>query len=307
MRRMMPARVALMAVITGVLLAVGLAPLAASPVDPTDWTTTIDPISRDSFGNPITLTFTISGPATSYAICLRMRRAPSYNTKAPVYTSLSYTDGGKTYGPCKKFSWSSGASNTHHFGTNFAFGGPGMYEVRWFVPDIPANGGVQVGQGATSHRQQKFAWATSDGAWSYCPPDPQLQIGVWRPSRHQILNRCYTVSGEVTRGVTTSSLDSDHIWKLGSNSLQIEYVKRDWYYTTYLPSPSVGEGWVITGVYVCDLYHGWKEIHPVFRATESLGDTFLSGPQYSTATPSVSGSWTTHPCTGSGPGYPADD
>ncbi len=305
MRRFIPARIAVLAAAAGVLLLVALVPMAHA-VDPRDWTTTIDPMSRDSYGNPITLTFTIAGPATSYAICLKMTRAPSYNTKAASYSSLSYTDAGKTYAACKKFSWTSGSSNTHHFGTNFAFGGPGVYRVEWYVPDVPANGGTQVGQGATG-KPQRFAWATAGRRWSPCPPDPQLQIGVWRPSRHQILNRCYTLPGEVVRGVTTSSLDYDHIWKLGPDSLQVEYIKRDWYYTTYLPSPSVGSTWTITGVYVCDTYHGWYEIHPVFQAADSTGVTYLTGPQYSTVTPSVSGSWTPHSCSSSGPWYPADD
>ncbi len=220
---------------------------------------------------------------------------PTYNTKAPNYSTLTYSSGGTTYQPCVEFSWGDKTTNTHHFGDHFPFGGPGTYEVDWYVPDVPANGGVQVGQGA-SGSQQTFTWANSNGTLSPCPPDPQLQIGVWRPSRHQILNRCKTVTGADNQsgGVKTSSLDYDKSWTVGS--LHTEYMQRDYYYASYLPIPTHGSTWTLTGVYVCDTYHGWKELHPVFMAKDSSGNTWLSGPQYSTATPSVSGTWSTHSC-----------
>jgi hypothetical protein len=35
-----------------------------------------------------------------------------------------------------------------------------------------------------------------------------------------------------------------------------------------IPAPAVGEHITVTGAYVLDLIHGWREIHPVWR----LGD-----------------------------------
>jgi hypothetical protein len=162
--------------------------------------------------------------------------------------------------------------------------------VTWYVPDLPANGGIPVGT------PRSFKWANSSGKWSPCPPDPQLRIGVWRPSRHIILNRCKTNTGvRISSSVSTNSLDGDRNWKItyGSTSRKVEYVLRD---KAYLPSPSYNTKWTIVGVYVCDTYHGWKEFHPVFQATNSSGTTYLSGPQYSTTTPSVSGTWSTKSC-----------
>jgi hypothetical protein len=243
-------------------------------------------ITRDSFGNPAQASFTISGPTTSYAICVKMTAAPSYNARIATYDTYTYESGGTTYKPCVKFSWASGSTDTQRFGTSFTFGGPGTYEVDWYVPDLPANGGVQVGT------PQTFKWANSGGTYSPCPPDPQLQIGVWRPSRHQILNRCKTLSGTVTTGVgNRSSLDQDANWSLAS--VHAEFMMRD---SLNPPSPNTGATWTIVGVSVCDLFHGWKEIHPIFQATNSNGTTYLRGPQYSTATPSVSGSWSLKSC-----------
>jgi hypothetical protein len=209
-----------------------------------------------------------------------MTAAPSYNTKP--YDNYKYS----TYAPCVKFAWTSGTSDTHRFGFSFTFGGPGTYEVHWYVPDLPSSGGVEVGTPG------QFTWANSNGTLSPCPPDPQLQIGVWRPSRHIILNRCKTLTGKVTAAVNgPNSLDKDRTWSLASQ--HAEYILRD---QSFFPSPALGSTWTITGVFVCDTYHAWKEYHPIFQATNSAGTTYLSGPQYSTATPSVSGSWSTKAC-----------
>jgi hypothetical protein len=249
----------------------------------------VNAITRDSFGNPAQASFTISGPTAPYAICIKLlaESSPSYNKRAgSAYDTYTYSSGGTTYKPCKKFSWGSGTSNTQSFGANFTFGGPGTYEVHWYVPDVPANGGIEVGA------PQTFAWADSADTFSPCPPDPQLQIGVWRPSRHKVLNRCKTLSGTATSGAgSPNSLDKDIGWSLAK--VKVENMLRD---NNFLPKPSKGSTWTIVGVSVCDLYHGWKEMHPVFQATNGSGTTYLSGPQYSTATPSVSGTWSLHSC-----------
>jgi hypothetical protein len=314
--------------------------IARAAVDPTQWTTTVNPMTRDSFGNPQQISFKISGPATTYAICLKLTSYPSYNTKASSYATNTY----QTYKPCKKFTLKASASalstvsaafvqarhspkphpshtpppttttittttiptttttttsttttttlpaagsDTQTFGNNFTFGGPATYEVDWYVPDVPANGGTRVGTAGT------FQWADSSGTLSPCPPDPQLQIGLWRPSRHKVLNRCKTVTAVVVKSVTTSSLDQDRGFRFGSTALHPEYMLRD---KGILPSPSLNSTWTLTAVYVCDLYHGFYELHPVFKATNSSGTTYLTGPQYSTATPSVSGTWSLHSC-----------
>jgi hypothetical protein len=266
-----------------VLLGGVLSPISASAVDPTQWTTKVEPITRDAYGNPAQASFTISGPATSYAICLKMTDFPAYNTAAANYDTRTY--GG--YAPCVKFSWTSGASNNHRVGSHFTFGGPGTYEVDWYVPDVPANGGILVGTAGT------LKWADTQDVYSPCPWDPQLQIGVWRPSRLILRNRCKTLTGTVTAAVVgPNSLDKDRTWSLAK--MHAEYILRD---KTFLPSPALGSTWTIVGVYGCDSFHGWKEYHAVFQATNSAGTTYLSGPEYGTTTPSVSGSWTTKTCT----------
>jgi hypothetical protein len=223
---------------------------------------------------------------TAYAICVTMTEYPAYNAKATTYETYTYD----TYAPCKRFSWNNGTSNSQNFGTSFTFGGPGTYRVDWYVPDFPANGGTAVGTTRT------FRWADSAGTYSPCPPDPQLQIGVWRPSRHQILNRCKTITGSNgSSSIHYVSKDQDRGWSLAfsSTSLHTEYMMRD---QNTLPSPSSGSTWTITGVYVCDLYTGATELHPVFQAKNSSGTTYLTGPQYGTVTPTVTGTWSLKSC-----------
>jgi hypothetical protein len=215
-----------------IVLAGLLAPIATgATITPSSWTTKINTPTYDASGNPVTTTFTISvatgGYATSYAICLKMVDYPAYNTKAATYDTYKYL----SYAPCVKFSWTSGSSSTHHVGTHFTFGGPGTYEVDWYVPDVPSNGGIQVGSGGTG-TPQKLAWAkkgtenNTPPAWSPCPWDPQLQIAVWRPSRLKILNRCYTFTGSVTATPTApNSLDRDRNWKI--SGLRLESMLRD--------------------------------------------------------------------------------
>jgi hypothetical protein len=270
------------------LLSAVLVPTFAGAVVPTDYTTTISSITRDTFGNPKTAIFKIAGPAHNYEVCLTMDAGPAqptYNTRVgSAYDSYTYS----SYKPCNKFSWSTSTSNSHHIGTHFTFGGPGIYTVHWYVPDKAT--GIEVGTAQT------LRWANSKtGTLSPCPWDPQLQIGVWRPSRHQILNRCKTVTGVAGTRLSSSELDSDRNWGItvGSTKIHVEYVLRD---ANIYTSPTASATYTLTGVYVCDTYHGWKEIHPVFLVKDSNNNYTLSGPQYSTSTPSVSGTWTLHSC-----------
>jgi hypothetical protein len=240
--------------------------------------------ARDSHGNPVQISFTITGPPTTYSICLSITAAPSYNGKAATYSTYTYS----SYAPCRTFSIPSNHSKRHPtitgsstvaFGSYFTFGGPATYAVTWSVD------GTAVGSIGS------FKWANSGGTYSPCPPDPQLQIGLWRPSRHQILNRCRTFTGSVTQAPgSPNSLDKDRGWKV--SGLAHESMLRD---ELYLPRPGYGTTVTVTGIYVCDLYHGRYEIHPIFQLTYG-GATYLSGPQYSTVTPSVSGTWTLKSC-----------
>jgi len=304
-----------------------MSPISATEIVPTDYTTKIGGctgtpvaascLTRDSYGNPSNATFTITTATvpTSYAVCLKVTAYPAvanpiwdtYNAYYKGGTLFGYTASGSgagTYKSCEKFSWSSGSSSSHKLSDYFAFGGPATYEVDWYAPDIPVFDGtgtitnspvVQVGT------FQTFRWAATSApatVWSPCPWTPQLQIGVWRTSRFNVLNRCKTITnGKVTSGVSgPNSLDKDRTW--GINSLHTEYMKRDGSGTTaFLPNPAKYSYWSIVGVYVCDKYHGHKEIHPVFQATNSAtGTIYLSGPQYSTVVPSVSGTWSLHSC-----------
>lgn len=259
------------------------------------YTTSLSSMSRDSYGNPKQISLVISGSIpTSYEVCLD-KASPVLNATGDY--SRTYMAGGSTYGPCKKFTWTKGASNSRSFGTNFSFAGGGQYTAHWYVPDKTTNP-TEVGSAKT------FNWANSSGTASPCPPDGQLQIGVWRPSRHQILNRCKTYTGKdrTSAGSRANSLDSDRNWTItyGTSTRHVEFVARDWNTsvnggTAFLPSPSYGASYTITGIYVCDLYHGWREWHPVFKVVSSTG-TYYSGPQYSTYTPTVSGTWSLHSC-----------
>src|SRR5439155_16114540 len=231
----------------------------------------------------------------------------AYRTGGTPFAYSASGSGAGSYSVCKKFSWSSGSSNSKKLSNFFAFGGPATYEVDWYAPDIPTFGSggaitnsvVQVGTGAPPNSPQTFLWAktgAATGVWSPCPWNPQLQIGVWRTSRFTVLNRCQVRLGTVTSGVKgPNSLDRDRSWGLAS--MHTEYIKRDGSGTTaFLPNPTKYSTWTIVGVLVCDRYHGQKEIHPVFQATDNGGTTYLSGPQYSTAIPSVSGTWSLHSC-----------
>jgi hypothetical protein len=232
-------------------------------------------ISFDSEGSPVQASLTLKGlPVSSgYKLCIEIvpETKPSYN---------DFNYGLK----CKTFSFSNSNSTTQKWGTNFSWGGPAEYRASWRVPPT-----------ADPVTTAIFRWENKNTRdLSPCPPDPYLQQGVWQPSRHQIIHRCFTYKGTVGANHTTGAQDGDWNWKMneGSSKRLVEYMIRD---KGRLRSPcsfdcsmpTVGETWEITGVYVCDLGHGHKELgHPVFMAREFSGSTvlrtLLSGPQYGT-------------------------
>ncbi len=232
-------------------------------------------ITYDNDGSPVQASLTLKGlpVASGYKLCIQFvtDTLPSYN---------DYQYGTQ----CKTFDFGTDSASTVKWGTNFPWGGPAEYLATWYVP--PTGDAVAT---------DTFRWAfKGDGDLSPCPPDPYLQKGVWVPSRHTIIHRCKTWQSAVARNATTGSADGDWDWKINytnGSTRQVEYMIRD--IGRLRPDcpfdcspPHIHETWKITGVYVCDTYHGWYEFHPVFEAQEivsgSVTRTLLSGPQYST-------------------------
>lgn len=100
--------------------------------------------------------------------------------------------------------------------------------------------------------------------------------GVYKPWRLHLIAPCVTVSGVVEH--VQSEPDHDYhlnlkldpgaphltnwvnrLWKKGY--LVLEVVPMD---QGTVPIPAVGEHVTVTGAYVLDLIHGWREIHPVW-------------------------------------------
>jgi hypothetical protein len=231
-------------------------------------------ITFDSEGAPKQASLKLAGlpQSSGYRLCIEI--VPE--TK-PAYNDFNY---GK---PCKTFSFSNANTTTQSWGTNFPWGGPAEYRASWSVPPT-----------ADPVTTATFRW-TKQGAtdFSPCPPDPYLQKGVWQPSRHKIVHRCFTIKGKVLTKYGTGARDGDWTWHLdyGSADPLVEYMTRDrgrlrGTCTFDCSMPVVGETWEITGVYVCDTNHGHYELHPVFLAKEYSGTsvvrTLNSGPQYST-------------------------
>jgi hypothetical protein len=102
-----------------------------------------------------------------------------------------------------------------------------------------------------------------------------------------------------------NDLDKDRDWKWSAlgRRIQVEWVARDHYYSNpttgsnpLFPRPG-SQVWVLHGKYVCDTYHAWREFHPVWMAySQATGQRYISGPQFSTKKPTVSGTWSAHKC-----------
>jgi hypothetical protein len=168
----------------------------------------------------------------------------------------------------------------------FGFATKGTYRATWSVS------GSQVGT-------DTFSWN------SWCPPKGLRDIGVWRPSRLKTIDSCKADWGKVARTGNTSNLDKDFgwAWAVGSHRIHVEYIARDHYYpnpttgnTNLLPNPGdIGNEWTLWGNYQCDTYHAYDEFHAVYMARRN-DNIYITGPQYSTRTPSVSGTWSAHAC-----------
>jgi hypothetical protein len=148
---------------------------------------------------------------------------------------------------------------------------------------------------ATSKRQ-----TTSNCAG---PGDPLA--GVYHPSRLHVLAACRTVSGMVTAisheadgdvhiGVDTGGALTNAVNKSKLHGvLLVEFMPRD---GGHLRAPRVGDHISLTGAWVLDTNHGWRELHPVW--SEALaGVTYHSGPQYGGSPPGVGSSEASSECT----------
>jgi hypothetical protein len=253
-----------------------------------------------SSSEPTNASFRVSGgPARSYTLCVRLlgtwRSGPRDDLRTPE------PDGGEpgeswatkwtlnTNDRCRGFTWNSGSASTQTLYPDFGFAAKGTYQVTLKIE------GDEID--------------TATVNWnSWCPPSALRDIGVWRPSRLKTLDSCKGSSGYVGKGGSRSSLDADLGWRWmsGLGRLHVEYVAMDsgWYSnpttggTPLLRSPG-GAGtdnrWTLWGHFQCDTYHGWKEFHRVYMAQQGNA-IFISGAQYSTKTPSVSGTWSAHKC-----------
>jgi len=109
---------------------------------------------------------------------------------------------------------------------------------------------------------------------SGCRSDPLA--GVYKPWRLYVIAPCLTVGGVVDY----VKVEPDHDWHvnlkldpgqppLGNwanrlrkhGDLVLEVIPMD---QSRIPTPSVGEHITVTGAYVLDLIHGWREIHPIW-------------------------------------------
>jgi hypothetical protein len=178
---------------------------------------------------------------------------------------------------------------TVRWGKSFRFQGPGHYRVSWYRP-------------AT----RRLLGPRKPFETGVCPPQPQIMDGVWKPHpRLRIIDSCRTVLGTVRDTPHLSRHDGDlpfHFSRVGL----VEFLARD---RGHLRrgrggigprNPRAGEHLRLTGVYVCDGFHGpmgHTELHPIFRVTYVGKDrTYISGPQYG-GTPNVNLSFSQfHPC-----------
>jgi hypothetical protein len=181
--------------------------------------------------------------------------------------------------------------DTMRWGTNFRFQGPGAYKVSWYRPANHALLGPRKRFNTT-----------------VCPPSSQLMDGVWHPSpRLRVIQSCVTITGVATAGGGITRHDNDQIVHFnatrGHNFAHMELIPRDKGHTRGTgKSPHPGEALQLTGVLVCDGFHGpvgHFEMHPVFRIkylSRPNNPVAISGPQYG-GTPGVNlpfPGW--HPC-----------
>ena len=164
-------------------------------------------------------------------------------------------------------------SSTVTWAKRFRYLGPGYYRATW----SSGSGRQRFGHVHTFH-------------WGTCAPSNLSMRGLWRPSRLIVLSRCHSIRGRVVH-VSGSEGDGDfHVAFApahgGSRVHTIEIIPRD--QPRHLPRPRAGQRMTVTGVYVCDTFHGpfgHTEIHPIFRIKYltrrgRVIRTRTSGPQY---------------------------
>ncbi len=110
--------------------------------------------------------------------------------------------------------------------------------------------------------------------------------GVYDPWRLHVLAPCLTVSGTVTY----VKVEPDHDWHVSlkldpgeprltnwanrvkkDGDLVLEVIPMD---QSRIAAPKVGEHITVTGAYVLDMIHGWREIHPVWRLNDQGSPKF---------------------------------
>ncbi|HUX22745.1 MAG TPA: hypothetical protein VMW69_16035 [Spirochaetia bacterium] len=113
---------------------------------------------------------------------------------------------------------------------------------------------------------------------SGCRSDPLA--GVYDPWRLHVIAPCVTVSGTVDY----VKVEPDNDWHVNlkldpgeplltnwvnrsrkNGDLVLEVIPMD---QSRISAPTVGEHITVTGAYVLDLIHGWREIHPVWRLND---------------------------------------
>ena len=252
--------------------------------------------SVNKSNDPSNATFRISnGPPRAYTLCVKYLRYDAGTvwlprTPPPKTGSTKWTV--NLNDKCKNVNWRKGASSKRSMYPHFGFAAKGIYQATWH---LGGKDGLIIGTDTMN-------WTT------WCPPSGMRNIGTWRPSRHKALDWCKASSGYVGKGGSRSRLDADLGWRWmsGLGRLHVEYVPLDsgWYSNPTtggkpLLRPPGGAGtnnrWTLVGKYVCDTYHGWKEFHRVYMAQQGNA-VFITGGQYSTRKPSISGSWSAHKC-----------
>jgi hypothetical protein len=169
--------------------------------------------------------------------------------------------------------------STVDWSRKFRYRGPGAYSAVWL----------------TGSRRQRLGTPRAF-TWGPCAPSNLSMSGVWKPHRLIVLDRCRSILG-VPHTITHSSQDGDyHIsfrHEAPNEAGVLEIIPRD--QPRHIPRPLSGRRYRITGVFVCDTFHGpfgHTEIHPVFQ-TQLLGSggrvlkTKTGGPQFP-GTPNVS-------------------
>jgi hypothetical protein len=208
------------------------------------------------------------GSARHYMLCVNPPRAGATCRRYALHAL-----GGGRYG------------STVHWGHEFPYTGPGRYDVSW------KHSGAAVGTARTFH-------------WSVCPPYGHVLGGVRNHRRLILIDRCRSIEGTISAAKHSGDGDFHITYRPRSGGrLVVEFMPRD---RGHLPGFSTVQSFVrhrtplrLTGAYVCDSnhhradakrdahghYHGWRELHPVFRVEQLAPKghvlrTWVSGPQY---------------------------